>query len=249
MSDGTSEPNARPPGVRGWAGKNRGGLAVEQLADYWKTVCETLCHPARSFTAPQAVAGSGSGQRTGSAKVLRRDRFSWKLLVFVLINATLGTLLNLAVPARKYSGDNFSKAVIMVFLWGGFTVAFTGVCRLSASKASLEKIAWVSLQMFSTLYVVAGLVNLVGGLLMLVPLIAACLVRWGSLGDSIAHNPVYIFFFVQFGLFNIYLPLAAKGVLGLSRGGCFRAIMFLSLFWVWFALLCSPPRHVHHFDF
>ena len=86
--------------------------------------------------------------------------------------------------------------------------------------------------MFWTLYVVADFLNLVGGLLTLLPAISSVLVKSGRVGDSIANNPIYLFFFAQFGLFNIYLPLATKNVHGLRWWHCLLAILFLALFWV-----------------
>jgi hypothetical protein len=77
--------------------------------------------------------------------------------------------------------------------------------------------------------------------------ISSFLVKCGKLGDSLANNPVYLFFFVQFGLFNIFFPVTTKNVHGLKWWQCLLAILFLSLFWVWFGLIFSTPPHVHHF--
>jgi hypothetical protein len=100
------------------------------------------------------------------------------------------------------------------------------------------------LQVFWTLYVVASFVILVGGLLTLVPAISSFLVKSGRLGDSLANNPVYLFFFAQFGLFNLYFPLATKNAHGLRWWQCLLAILLLSLFWVWFSFEFSTSRRV-----
>jgi hypothetical protein len=237
MSDAKSAQNQGRSGLEGLLKTSDiMNTAGELLADYWEVFCDTLFHPVRSLKVPEAVNG-----------VLKRDQFSWRPLIFVFISMYLGTILNLAVPSRKYSGDHFDKALVMVLLWVAFTGALNLFYRLCRVKEGHEKTLWVSLQVFWTLYVVASFVNLVGGMLTLVPAISSFLVKSGRLGDSLSNNPIYLFFFAQFGLFNIYLPLATKNVHGLRWWQCLLAILFLSLFWVWFGLSFSTPRHVHHF--
>ena len=245
MSDAKSAQNEGRSGLEGLL-KTADILntAGELLADFWEVLCDTLFHPTRGLKVP-GLPGVDQSSING---VVRRDQFSWKLGIFVFISIYLGTILNLAVPARKYSGDNFEKALVMVFLGVAFTGAINLFYRLCRVKEGDEKTMWASLQVFWTLYVVASFVNLVGGMLTLVPAISSFLVKSGRLGDSLANNPIYLFFFAQFGLFNIYLPLATKNVHGLRWRQCLLAILFLSPFWVWFGLLFSTPRHVHHFD-
>src|ERR1035441_9336881 len=143
--------------------------AGELLADYWEAFSDTLVHPTQGLKVPEAVTGVAGEDQLGSKKLLSRDQFSWKLWIFVFISIYLGTILNLAVPARRYSGDNFEKALAMVFLWMVFTGALNFFYRLCRVKGGVEKILWVSLQVFWSLYVVASFVNLVGGRLRVPP--------------------------------------------------------------------------------
>jgi hypothetical protein len=248
MSDARSAQNEGRSGIDG-LGRTACMMntAGELLADYWEAFSDTLLHPTQGLKVAEAVTGVADEDQLGSRNVLRRDQFSWKLWIFVFISVYLGTILNLAVPSRKYSGEDLAKALAMVVFWQVFTAMHDIGYRLCRVKGGHEKTLWVSLQVFWTLYVVASFVNLVGGMLTLVPAISSFLVKSGRLGDSLANNPIYLFFFAQFGLFNIYLPLATKNVHGLRWWQCLLAILFLSLFWVWFGFMFCAARPMCHF--
>jgi hypothetical protein len=152
----------------------------------------------------------------------------------VVVSLAVGTVFNSLVPSRKYSGNFVDYVVVVLSCWCCFTLLAYAGSRLLKGEAAFGSTIWVSLQLFSSLYLVSSFLNLLGGALVKLPAVNMLLVSSGRLGDSVANNPVYIYFLCQFILLNIYLPLALKQ---LNRFGWIRAVLIallLSLSWIIF---------------
>ncbi len=190
---------------------------------------KTLAHPIGRLTTS-----------TNDTTAIDRPLSHPPLLAFVLISIFLGSILNLFVPARKYSGDIVGKVIVVLALWFFFTAYTHALCRIFRGKAKIEQTFWVSLQVFAALFVASSFVNLIGGVFVRHPQVSSFLVSTGKLGDSIANNPFYIYFLVQFILLNVYLPLGIKRIHNFGWKRPFLVGIALSLFWVWLGILFLP---------
>ena len=209
------------------------------LAEYAGLFLRTLVHPIARFQPLQTTSVNDIPVKTHDVTAISGAGSRPQLMAFVLISIFLGSIINSFVPARKYSGDIAGQIVVISFCWLFFAVYTHALCRIFRGKAKLEQTLWVSLQVFAALFVVSSFINLVGGVFVRHPRVSSFLVSTGRLGDSIANNPVYIYFLVQFTLLNVYLPLAVKAIHGF---GWIRSIVIaiaLSLFWVMFGMAFS----------
>jgi hypothetical protein len=168
------------------------------------------------------------------------------LPVFVAISVLLGSGLLLLVPARKYSGANMDKALVVMFLWLGFSLVADFLGRLLRGRG----LGWahpfslfpLSAQIFAALYVVSGAISLAGALALRLPGASEWLASLGRFGDSLANNPCYIYGLSHFILFNIYLPVGAGKCYGLSRWRMMLVGAVLAMSWVLFALWFQNGR-------
>ncbi len=211
----------------------------KNLAGYARIFSRTLVHPTASF---QPMQTSSINSIPGKAQdLLAPDNTgSWlQLSAFVLISVFLGSIINFLVPARKYSCDIVDKITVLSFFWLGVVACMHPLCRMFRGRANPTQTDYVSLHVVSTLFVVSSVISLVGGVFVRHPQVSSSLGSIGRLGDSIANNPVYIYFLTHCALFNVYLPLAVKAIHGF---GWFRTIMIaivLSSFWALFAIVFS----------
>ena len=207
-------------------------VAEKFLCGYATFCLRTLAHPIEQFSPLNTDDTSDTATKEGLQR-LSLD------LAFVIFSIFIGSILNSFVPSRKYSCDIVGKVIVVLMLWINFADYTHVLCRYFCGKAELEQTLWVSLQVSAVLYVVSSFINLVGGFLVILPQVSSSLVSIGQLGNSIANNPFYLYFLVQFALLNVYLPLVTKKINGF---GSIRPIMVgiaLSIFWVCFGIIFS----------
>jgi len=219
------------------------------LAEYAGVFQGTLVHPIARFQPSQTTSVNDIPVKTNGVTALSGAGSRHQLIAFVLISIFLGSIINSFVPARKYSGDIVGQIVVVSFCWLSFAAFTHTLCRIFRGEAKFEQTLWVSLQIFAALFVVSSFINLIGGVLVRHPRVSSFLVSRGRLGDSIANNPFYIYFLVQFALLNVYLPLAVKEIHGF---GWIRSIVItiaLSLFWVMFGMAFSSDIGVLYLKF
>ncbi len=209
------------------------------LSEYARVFLKTLAHPIAQFRPLGATATKDIPVKSHNTTVISGAVSRPELLVFILISIFLGSTINSFVPARKYSGDIIGQVVVISFCWLFFAVFTHTLCRIFRGKAEFQQTLWVSLQVFAMLFVVSSFVNLVGGVFVRHPQVSSLLVSAGRLGDSIANNPVYIYFIAQFALLNIYLPLAIKELHGFGWVKPIVIGITLALFWVIFGIAFS----------
>ncbi len=168
-----------------------------------------------------------------------QDTSEIPLPLFIMISLLIGAVLCYFVPERKYSGDTPGKIIIVLWLWFYFTAFAHLLCWMFRGKISFEKLYLTSIRTFTALFVVSCFVSFVGGLLFRYSTGFSTICSTGKLGDSIVNNPFYLFFFAQFILFNIYLPLIIKR---LTDSRWIKTIIIgvaLSMFWILFGIIFS----------
>lgn len=216
--------------------------------EYLGLLYQTLAKPTQSFR--DTVACSGQADVPIIVPFSTTDEHLRRRLAgMVVISLVAGTVFNSLTPSRKYSGTFIDYIIVVLSCWCCFTLLAYAGSRLLNGKASFGSTVWVSLQIFSSLYLVSSFLNLVGGAIARLPAVNMYLVSLGPLGDSVANNPVYIYFLSQFILLNIYLPLTLKQLNGF---GWIRAILIallLSSFWIVFDYALYGHIGVHYRKF
>lgn len=211
-------------------------FSEKYLADYATFFLRILAHPTRASASLGSESADDTGSSLGRLSSTHASFSRPRALAFAIISIVLGLILNSFVPSRKYSGDLAGKVVVISLCWLCFASFAYRLCRLVRGKGGFSHSAWTSLQVFSVLFVVSSAVNLFGGVIVRIPRVSSFLVSLGKLGDSVANNPVYIYFIVQFALLNVYLPLSLKPVHGLGWMRCLLVGVVLSFFWAVFGI-------------
>lgn len=211
----------------------------KHLAEYTGVFVRTLVHPIARFQPLQTNSINNMPGKTQDLPATGGTGSRLQLAAFVLISIFLGSIINSFVPARKYSNDIVGKIVVLSFFWIFLVAYMHPLCRIFRGKADLMQTLWVSLQVFAPLFLVSSLINLVGGVFVMHPRVASFLVSTGRLGNSIAHNPVYIYFLVHYAFLNVYLPLALKAIHGFGWISTIMIAIALSLFWMLFGMVFS----------
>ncbi len=216
------------------------------LVEYARIFLRTLVHPTARFRRLQTTSANNIPVKTNDVTAIGGAGSRPQEMAFVLISIFLGSVINSFVPDREFPGDIVGQIVVISFCWLFFATYTHALCRISRGKAAFEQTLWISLQVFSILFVVSSFINLVGGVFVRQPRVSSFLVSTGKLGSAIASDPFYIYFFVQFALLNVYLPLALKAI---YHFGWIRLILIaiaLSVPWVLFGMAFSSDIGVYY---
>lgn len=211
-------------------------FVIQYLSDYWWFFSEILRRPNLKFqllepSEEMNLVPSSSSQLNTR---FRRFRLDPKLLSFVCVSIFIGSTIMAIVPGRSTNSLNFTTILLAtVAAWWFYSFVLYVLCKLAKGKGSFEETLGVALQLFSVIYVVSSVLAFLSGLI-----IVAVQANWPSTTTAASSGfsgfqPVSIYFFVEFVLLAIYLPIAVKFVHGFRWFrqlviGCVTSVVFVS---------------------
>jgi hypothetical protein len=207
-------------------------FATDNLSEYFYILIETLRYPALRFAPVEASADSANKSLvTSRGRLITGSRLAPKLFVYVVISILIGVTLNALIPNRIKSPDAQTTIVVILLNWFLYSTVVHLICKLFRGRGSYAETLSVILQLISTLYVVSSFGALILSLLSRIPQLNSILINANGSFSVAASEPFWFFFFLQFLLLTIYVPLAVRHV----HGFVWRkqlSIGFISLFLV-----------------
>lgn len=191
-------------------------LGTDYLSEYLSIVITTLRKPSLRFQ-PMLESSVEPGAIVLPSKTLvtrAGPRLNPKLFSFMIISIFIGSIVNAHIPNRTTAPEFHVTVVITLAMWFVYSCIVYSICWLLHGKGTFADTLSVSMQLLAVIYLISSLVAFSWGVLVQVPLLGVYLASIGSGIEFLVNNPIYIYFFVQFILFAIYLPLALKDVHG-----------------------------------
>lgn len=141
-------------------------------------------------------------------------RLNPKLLVFVSISIFLGITINALIPNRIPGPDFTTSATVIILFWIISCSLIHFICKaLRGSGTYMETIS-VSLQIYSTLYVLSSLLALLFAAIVGLKFISNLVSVNTVFFDWIFKNPLYSLFAFYAVLYSLYLPLGLQKIHG-----------------------------------
>ena len=184
-------------------------FGIDYLSDYLWVFVETLRSPIARFGPVFTDTGDKSTIifRLGNGSTLG-PQLNPKLISFVIINIFIGLAIRKQIPGGKDDQD-FIIAVIVIFaIWFFYSSIIHRLCKLLQGHGTFTQTLSVSLQLLAVLYVVSNFVTFILGALVTAPQLGTFIATFGWITKLLVDYPSFIYFFAQFGLLIIYLPLA-----------------------------------------
>ena len=204
-------------------------FVADNITGFFEVSVSTLVRPKSYFQLVPATPKTG-------ADTNERPWLNPRLFAFAALSVILGTLLNSLIPGRRSGPDIVTTLVLLLIYWFVYSAGLHLVCKVLRGRGSLVDTLAVSIQVLSTLFVVASIISLILVLLTRQPIATELVSKVPFVGRSLKKMPELLFFVVQALLLAIYLPLALKHVHGF---GWIRQIVvgFVPLLTMWLGIL------------
>jgi len=239
------------------------------FSEYFSVFISTLRRPVTRF---EPVVSEAKQQRlyvpNKSSPASVDSSLNSKLFAFIIISIFIGSTLNSIVPGQPpvpgqpLSPDIITTSIVTAAVWFAYSVSIYGVCRLLGGKGNFWETISISLQLLAVIYVVSNFATLIWSIIAQVLLfykVNGTIIELNDmikLPDIFMSQPFLIYYFIQFGLMIIYLPLSLKPIhkFGFIRRVCVNVVpivitfLMVSLF---AGMFIFPPRQtpIPHYDY